>query len=131
MRLLVSGEMMNQFASGLLIILALIAVGYTLSLVLRPAAKRFPFSRHTATIALTPFCMVYFLAEHQVTALIFFSMGMVLLGITIDAIAYLTEPKPEKVPEQNAAISELTVQADEIVPDEKPEPGMIVWEKAE
>lgn len=135
MRLLVSGEMINQFVSGLLIILTLIAVGYAISLILGMMAKRFPFSRYALTIALTPFCMAFFLEKSQITALFFFAMGMVLLGLAIDAIAYLTAPKPVPtpipIPEQKAAISELPTQETAAIPDEKPEPGMIVWEKAE
>ena len=118
-----SDQMVSEFLSGLLAVLALVAVGSALALALGGMARRFPFSRLSLILALPPLSFSRFLEDNGTAALYLFAMIVILLGITIDGISYLLEPRVRSsAPEQ--ASSEDAEEAEE------PSPGMIVWEKA-
>ena len=117
--------MVSEFLSGLFVVFALVAVGGLVALILGGMAKRFPFTRMALALALAPLSLVQFMERGGNSTLFLYAMLVVLLGITIDGIAYLLEPK-----EARAATENQSRQAvEEAAPE--PEPGMIVWEKAE
>lgn len=124
MQLSISDAMISDFLSGLVAVLALVAVGGGISLVLQGMARRFPFSRLALILALAPLSMVRFLERGGTSTLYLYAMIVVLMGLTIDGIGYLLQPKeapkakPAKGTEEEAA-------------SEESEPGVIVWEKAE
>lgn len=119
----ISDQMISEFLSGLLAVLALVAVGSALALILGGMAKRFPFSRLSLILALSPLSFARFLEYGGNSTLHLYAMIVILLGITIDGIAYLLEPKerPEALKAEN---DEKAATAEE------PPPGVIVWEKA-
>ncbi len=114
-------QIVSQFLTGLFIILVLIAVGGSLSVVFTAMSKKFPFSRLTLMLALTPLCLVSFLDRSSADTLYLFSMISVLLGITIDGINHLLQPKEQ--PAQKTAPKEAD--------NTESKPDVIVWEKAE
>jgi hypothetical protein len=115
--------MVSDFFSGLLGVLALVAVGSALALVLGGMTRRFPFSRLSLILALSPLSFSRFLGYGGNTTLHLYAMIVILLGITIDGISYLLEPRERSVAQQ--AKSEKAEKVEE------PSPGVIVWEKAE
>ena len=119
----ISDQMVSQFLSGLLAVLALVAVGSALALALGGMAKRFPFCRLSLILALSPLSFTRFLEYGGITTLYLYAMIVILLGITIDGIGYLLEPRVR---------SSVAEQAKEEVAEKAAEPssGMIVWEKA-
>lgn len=114
--------MLSDFLSGLVAVLTLVAVGGTLSLALTRMAARFPFTRIALVIALTPISLMRFLENGNGATLLLFSMIATLLGITIDGISHLLEPRVVHAPAENEP---------EQVEQEQPKTGMFVWEKAE
>ena len=126
MQFSVSDSMISEFFSGLFAVFALIAVGGLIALILGGMAKRFPFSRLAIVLALAPLSLMKFLEHGGSSTLYLYAMIVVLLGITIDGISHLLEPKARssrKEPESSAeAKQQKTPEA---------EPGVIVWEKAE
>lgn len=119
----ISDQMVSEFFSGLLGVLALVAVGSALALALGGMTKRFPFSRLSLILALSPLSFSRFLGYGGNTTLHLYAMIVILLGITIDGISYLLEPRVRSDAQQ--AQSE---EAEKVV---EPSPGVIVWEKAE
>ena len=124
----ISDNMISEFISGLFSVFALIGVGAVLMLILSGMTARFPFARLALVLALTPFSLINFLERGFVSTLYLYAMIVLLLGITIDGINHILTPKAarkEKRAEKPAA--------DEPEPEEEnePNPGMIVWEKAE
>jgi hypothetical protein len=117
-----SDQMVSEFLSGFLAVLALVAVGSALALALGGMAKRFPFSRLSLIFALSPLSFTRFLESDGNTTLYLYAMIVILLGITIDGISYLLEPRVRPVVQET--------QSDEAEEAEEPSPGMIVWEKA-
>jgi hypothetical protein len=118
----ISDQMISQFLSGLLAVLALVAVGSALALALGGMAKRFPFSRLSLILALSPLSFARFLEFEGNSTLNLYAMIVILLGITIDGISYLLEPRARPAAEE--------IQSQE-TEEEESSPGMIVWEKAE
>ena len=118
----ISDQMVSEFFSGLLAVLALVAVGSALGLALGGMAKRFPFSRLSLILALSPLSFSRFLEYGGNSTLHLYAMIVILLGITIDGISYLLEPRVRSGAEQT--------QSEEAEKVEEPSPGMIVWEKA-
>ena len=126
MYLSVSDQMVSDFLSGLIAVFALVAVGGILSIMLGRMAKRFPFTRLALVLALSPLSLVHFMERTSGSTLYLYAMIVLLLGITIDGIAYLLEPKAATNPEAKAEPEEQQGEA-----SGEPNPGMIVWEKAE
>ena len=131
MRLLIGEEMINQFLSGLLIVLLLLSVGFIIATLLRFMAKRHPFSRLGIILATTPLSMLHFIEKGMHTPLLIYAMVMLLLGVTVDAIAYLLEPRstPDTSVESQSSGTETTSAAAE--EEDSPKPNVLVWEKAE
>lgn len=119
----ISDQMVSEFFSGLLGVLALVAVGSALALALGGMTKRFPFSRLSLILALSPLSFSRFLGYGGNTTLHLYAMIVILLGITIDGISYLLEPRERSSAQQ--------AKAEEAEKVEEPSPGVIVWEKAE
>jgi hypothetical protein len=117
-----SDQIVSEFFSGLLAVLALVAIGSALALVLGGMARRFPFSRLSLILALSPLSLSRFLESDGNATLHLYAMIVILLGITIDGISYLLEPRVRPVAEK--------AQSEEQEKDEESAPGMIVWEKA-
>jgi hypothetical protein len=124
MQFAISDDVISQFLSGTFTILALIAVGGILSIILASMGRRFPFSRLAVILALSPFSLIGFLDRSEYSTLYFYAMIVILLGITIDGIAHLLEPKTVTAEETHEKTKEVEVSA-------AAEPGVIVWEKAE
>jgi hypothetical protein len=123
MHVSISDQMISDFLSGLVAVLALVAVGCTLALMLGGMARRFPFSRLALVLSLAPMSFARFLEPEGSANLHLYAMIVILLGITIDGISHLLEPKvrpnvAEKQEEEPAASAERG-------------PGVIVWEKAQ
>lgn len=125
MQFSISDSMVSEFLSGLSAIFALVAVGGILSLILGGMARRFPFTRLALVLALAPFSLMRFLDRSGSSTLFLYSMIVILLGITIDGISFVLEPKSAAQPTTEAETSEEAENDDEL------DPGMIVWEKAE
>jgi hypothetical protein len=117
-----SDQLVSEFFSGLLAVLALVAVGSALALVLGGMAKRFPFSRLSLILALSPLSFSRFLESGGNDTLHLYAMIVILLGITIDGISYLLEPRARPVAEE--------ARREDPKEEEETSPGMIVWEKA-
>lgn len=117
-------EMVSQFLSGLVPILALIAVGTLLAILLKGMNKRFAFTRLALILALPPLSLIHFLEPSITQSLYLFVMILTLLGITVDGINHLLMPKerPAAPPAKKAGGVEATAE---------PEPEVIVWEKAQ
>lgn len=120
----ISDNTVGEFLSGLVVVLALVAVGCTIALVLSGMAKRFPFSRLALVLALSPLSFFRFIEYQGNSTLVLYAMIVILLGITIDGINHLLEPKA-KVNMQDAAEKKK-----DPVKQEDPQSGVIVWEKA-
>jgi len=122
----ITDRVVSEFLSGIVAVLALIAVGSVLSYILRGMAKKFPFTRMALILALSPLTLVKFLGQSTVSTLYLFAMIAALLGITIDGINHLLLPKelPEAEPEE-------ATKAEENETATEPGPGVIIWEKAE
>ena len=119
----ISDQMVSDFFSGLLGVLALVAVGSALALALGGMTKRFPFSRLSLILALSPLSFSRFIGYGGNTTLHLYAMIVILLGITIDGISYLLEPRVRSDAQQ--------AQSEEAEKVAEPSPGVIVWEKAE
>jgi len=118
----ISDQMVSEFLSGLLAVLGLVVVGSALALALGGMAKRFPFSRLSLILALSPLSFQRFLENDANDTLHLYAMIVILLGITIDGISYLLEPRVRPAMRE--------AQAEEAEKEEVPSPGVIVWEKA-
>jgi len=118
----ISDQMVSEFLSGLLAVLGLVAVGSALALALGGMSRRFPFSRLSLILALSPLSFSRFLEHGANTTLHLYAMIVILLGITIDGISYLLEPRTRPVLKDS--------RSEEVEKSEEPSPGMIVWEKA-
>ncbi len=115
--------MVSEFLTGLSAVLALVAVGGFLLLILMGFSKQFPFTRLALVLALTPITLVRFLDGEGNSTLYLYSMIVSLVGITIDGINYLLLPKPAPKPEESAVERKPAAG--------KAESNVIVWEKAE
>ncbi len=124
MQFSISDNMVSEFISGLFAVFALIGVGAAIMLLLMGLARKFPFTRMALVLALTPFSLFRFLENSSVSTLYLYAMIVVLLGITIDGISYVLTPR-EAIRKEDAE----PAQAEE--KEAKPDPNMIVWEKAE
>ena len=120
----ISDEMVSEFLSGLVVVLALVAVGCTIALALSGMARRFPFSRLALVFALSPLAFVRFIEDQGYSTLHLYAMIVLLLGITIDGINFLLEPKARPERKETEAETRDTQQQDE------PQSDVIVWEKA-
>lgn len=125
MQLSISDSMMSDFASGLFAVFALIGVGAALMLILSGLGRKFPFTRLSLVLALTPFSLIRFLERDAISSLFLYAMIAVLLGITIDGITHMLMPKSQ------AKKSDPEIKHASNAKKEEPVPGMIVWEKAE
>lgn len=121
----ISDEMVSEFLSGLVVVLALVVVGCTIALVLGGMVKRFPFSRLALALALPPLCFMRFMEYQGTSSLHLYAMIVILMGITIDGINYLLEPKVRP----NADETEDT-QTEQQARNEESSSSVIVWEKA-
>jgi hypothetical protein len=127
MQFSISDNMVSEFLSGIFVIFALVSVGGVLSLVLQGMARRFPFTRLALILGLAPISLVHFIDRAGTSTLHLYTMIVLLLGITIDGINHLLEPKAAP------KLKEEPKKTDEAVEEreKEPVPGMIVWEKAE
>lgn len=123
MNINITDQIVSQFLSGLIVVLVLIAVGGVLATVLGGMAKKSPFTRLALVLALSPLSLVSFLGYKESTYAFIYAMIAILIGLTIDGIHYLLQPKAQ--PRQNAGYP--PEKAEEKASD----PNMIVWEKAE
>lgn len=109
-------------------VLALVAVGGILSLILSGMAKRFAFTRLALILALSPLSLIRFLDDNSNSTVYLYAMIVMLIGITIDGINHLLEPKAQpkisQEPKSESAPKEKTAPAEV-------DPNVIVWEKAE
>ena len=121
MQFSISDSTVSEFLGGIFAILALVGVGGTLSLLLSGMTKRFPFSKLSLILALSPLSLIGFLDHGANSTLYLYAMIVILLGITIDGIAHLLEPKSP---------AKANLEAEENTTAESA-PGRIVWEKAE
>lgn len=129
MQIQLSSQVVSQFLSGLIGVLALVVVGGLLSMLLRGMAKRFPFSRLALVFALSPLSLVRFLDQGDDLTLYLYAMIVLLIGISVDGISYLLEPKITPMSTQEAELEETGIEEDEEKTSD--EPNVIVWEKAE
>ena len=118
----ITDEIMSQFLSGVFTIFALVGVGGVLSVLFKAMNKKFSFTRMALVLALTPLCLVNFIDRGSMTTLYLFSMLIVLFGITVDGINFLLLPKERLKAEPKVAEKETQ--------EAEPDPGVIVWEKA-
>ena len=125
MQFSISDQMISEFFSGVFAILALVAVGGILWFILAKLAQRFPFCRLALVLALTPLSLIEFLDRNGSSTFYFYSMIVILLGITIDGIAYLLEPKLDS---KSIVQTEEEANAEE---ETESDPNVIIWEKAE
>ncbi|WP_136079771.1 hypothetical protein [Pontiella desulfatans] len=116
--------MISEFLSGLFAVFSLVAVGGILSLVLQRMARSFPFTRLSLILGLAPLSFFKFLEPGGSSTLFLYSMIVILLGITIDGISHLLDPRES--PRAKAAPKKA-----EAGKEAEPAPGMIVWEKTE
>jgi len=121
----ISDQMVSQFLSGLAVVLALVAVGGVVAILLRGMAARYPFARMAIALALAPLSMGRFLDSGGVASIQLYAMIVMLLGITIDGINHLLTPKEAAKPEPQALANTASPAPG------KAKPGMVVWEKAE
>lgn len=124
MHINITDEIISEFFSGAIIVLALIAMGAFLLFILKGLSKAFPFTRMGLALALAPLSLINFLDTGESNALFLYAMITALLGITIDGINHLLTPKARIKPELQPAREEIEETAE-------PGPGVIVWEKAE
>ena len=123
MNISITDEIISQFLSGVLTICAMIMVGGTLALLLRGMNRNFNFTRLSLVLGLAPLSLVSFMDPKTSSTLFLFSMIVVLLGITVDGINFLLLPK-ERVKSVEKVKEPVQVEAE-------PDPGVIIWEKAE
>ncbi len=155
-----SDRVIADFLSGILALVAILAVGAVLAFALKFMSKRYHFTRLGLVLGLAPLSMVSFLEYRGRANFFLFSMFVILLGVTIDGLAYLFHPpleeEPEEEPEEEAErkldpVSAITKMfqakgpptaetpkeeppAEETPIEEapaEPKPGVIIWEKAE
>lgn len=123
MNINITDQIISEFMSGMVGVLAVIAVGAILSFVLRGIARKFPFTRMALVLALAPLSLINFLDRGESTALLLYAMITTLLGITIDGINHLLLPK-----ERPHTTHDSVKQEEETA---ESNPSVIVWEKAE
>ncbi|MEN8253960.1 MAG: DNA recombination protein RmuC [Verrucomicrobiota bacterium] len=115
-------QIIREFLSGVIAVLAVIAVGAFLLFILRGIAKKFPFIRMGLVLALAPLSLINFLDSSNSTALLVYAMVTTLLALAIDGIKHLLMPEEQSLPAQNPVKQEEeTVESN---------PGAIVWGKA-
>jgi hypothetical protein len=127
MRVNITDEIISEFFSGAIVVLALIGMGAFLLFLLKGMKRTFPFARMGLAMGLAPLSLINFLDYSNGNALFFYSMAAALLGIIIDGINHLLTPK------EVVKVTPEVMTKEEPVEEEKvePGPGMIVWEKAE
>ena len=116
-------QIIREVLSGVTAVLAVIAVGAFLLFILRGIARKFPFTRMGLVLALAPLSLINFLGNSESTILLIYAMIMTLLSISIDGISHLLMPNEQSQPARNPV-----KQKEETV---EPNPGAMVWEKAE
>ncbi len=121
----INDHMVSEFFSGLIPIFALVVIGYLFSILLGGMARRFPFSRLALIVVLPPLSLVRFLDPKSSFVLYLYAVVVMILGIVIDGIGYLQEPKEAQV---KAVSKEEPEETDAAV---EPDPNVIIWEKAE
>jgi hypothetical protein len=122
MNISITDQMLSQFLSGVLTVVVLIAVGGMLSILLKPMNQKFMFTRLALILGLTPLALVNFIDPGNSSTLYLFPMILALLGITVDGINFLLMPK------ERIKTEPVVEKAD--VEEDQPDPGVIVWEKA-
>ncbi|MEN7973078.1 MAG: hypothetical protein ABFR47_04505 [Verrucomicrobiota bacterium] len=118
----ITDQVISDFLSGIIAVLALIAVGGALSVLLRGLAKKFPFIRLALILALSPLSLIKFLAHNESYALHLYAMVVIVLGVAIDGISHLLLPR-----EQPQSTDCPEKQEEETTEDS----STLVWEKAE
>ena len=123
MNINIPDQIIREFLSGVIAVLAAIAMGAFLLFILRGIAKKFPFIRMGLVLALAPLSLINFLGNSESAALLIYAMITVLLVIAIDGINHLLMPKEQSQPSQNPV-----KQVKETV---ESNPDAFVWDKAE
>jgi len=123
MNINIPDQIVSDFSSGVMAVLAVIALGAFLSFILRGIARKVPFTCIGLVLALAPLSLISLLGNSESTALLIYAMIMTLLGFSIDGINHLLMPKEQSRPAQNPV-----KQEEETV---EPNPGGMVWEKVE
>ena len=131
MRLFINSNIISEFLSGVLIILALMIVGGLLAYLLKNMAKHYPFTRLAVILALTPVSLMQFLGRETQTFFFLYAMIVALLGILIDGIKHLIEFKAQSQPHRAAIALQKSDEepAEEEPAEEAPRADMLVWEK--
>jgi hypothetical protein len=124
MHINITDELISEFFSGAIVVIALIAMGAFLLFILKGLSRTFPFTRMGLALALAPLSLTNFLDTGESIALFLYAMIAALLGITIDGINHLLTPKARIKPEHQFEKEKKEETAE-------PSPGVIVWEKAE
>ena len=122
MNISITDQMLSQFLSGVLTVVVLIMVGGMLSILLKAMNQKFMFTRLALILGLTPLTLINFIDRSSISTLYLFSMLIVLFGITVDGINFLLLPKERLKAEPKVAEKETQ--------EAEPDPGVIVWEKA-
>jgi hypothetical protein len=144
----INDSVISEFLSGLIIVLALVAVGGLLASVLKKMTDRYPFTRLALILALTPISLVRFLDQDTRYLLFTYALIIALMGITIDGIRYLFEFRAQlkltaalevERAQMRKCSGESVDEIDEVpaekeVPktaEEEKKPSVIVWERVE
>ena len=122
MTISIPDQLIGEVLSGVVSILAVIAAGFLLFIILRKIAGKYPFTRLGSAIALAPLILFSALESSESTVLLFFAMTAVLLGVAIDGIAYLI--LPEK------ALQAARHPAEQAEGAAASNPALIAWENA-
>lgn len=123
MALIISDNAWNDLLSGIFAVSALIGFGALLMLLLGKMANRFPFTRLSLALALSPLCLIRLLQVDDTSIINLYAMIVILVGITIDGIRHLLVAKTPAVPVERKTLAKVI--------EEKKKPGLVVWEKAE
>ena len=125
MRLNITDQLISEFFSGVAAVVAVIAVGAFIMFLLKGLGKKAPFTRIALSLALAPMSLINFLGRNESTALVYFAMAIALLGVIIDGLNHLLQPR------ERAETKARPVIREEEKPEAESNPGVFVWEKAE
>lgn len=119
----INDQMVSDFFSGLIVVVALFVVGWLFSILLIGMARRYPISRLALIMVLSPLSFILFIEGSSRFALYLYVMIVMIIGIAIDGITYLRQApaQPKAASKENSSQEVAPVEAD---------PEVIIWEKA-
>jgi hypothetical protein len=129
MRFNITDQLISEFFSGVAAVLAVIAVGAFIMFLLKGMGKKAPFIRIALALALAPMSLINFLGRSESTALVYFAMAITLMGIIIDGLNHLLQPRERTATKVEPVIQEQKQEQEK--PEADSNPGVFVWEKAE